>query len=305
MLTTKLRRVAWSGFLNFFRTPVVALASVITLTVTLFVIGSLVLANAFFSASIAEVQRKVDISVSFKQDVEEGRVLEVKRSLELLPEVTEVVYSSREQELADFRSRNASNALELQLLDELGNPFGARLNIRAADPVHYESIAKFLDNEGGSASDLAVIDKISFKRDVVDRLVSLVRTAKRISFAATLLLVFISLVVTFNTISLAIYISREEISLMKLVGASPNHIRGPFLVEGIISGAISALLALLLLYPATIWLRDITSGLYGGLNLVNYFSSHFATLLGLLLVSGVVLGVLASFMATRQHLKRQ
>lgn len=299
MFFTKLRRVAWSGFLNFCRAPVIASASVITLTVTLFVIGSLVLSNAFFAASLAEFQSKMDMSVSFKTDVPEATVLDTKKSLEFLPEVKEVIYSSREAELADFRSRNADNELELRLLNDLGNPFGARLNILAVDPAHYESIVKFLDRDASAS----VIDKISFKRDVVNHLLYLVNVGKKIGFVATLVSIFISLVVTFNTISLAIYVSREEISLMRLVGASSNYIRGPFLVEGIMAGFLSALLALILLYPATIWLRDLTVGVYGGFNLAVYFSSHFARLLGILLGSGVSLGILASFLATRKHLK--
>lgn len=303
MLVTKLRRVAWSGLLNFFRSPVISAASVITLTITLFMIGSLFLSSAFFHATVNELQNKVDISVSFKQEVAEQAVLNLQKSLELLPEVKEVVYSSPEQELTDFRTRNADNELELQLLDELGNPFGARLNITAIDPSHYESISKFLDNENSVAADGVLIDKISFKRDIVDRLISVVSTAKKVGFALVMLLVFISLVVTFNTISLAIYVSREEISLMKLVGASHNYIRGPFLVEGVISGVIATFLSLALLYPITLWLRNSTAGLYGGFDLAVYFSSHFASLLGLLLASGLIIGILASFMATRQHLK--
>jgi cell division transport system permease protein len=299
MLITKIRRMSWSGFLNFCRSPVISLASVITLTATLFVIGALVLSNAFFSAALRDFQAKVDISVSFREEVPETKVLEIKKSLELLPEVAEVVYNSREVELDDFRKRNADNELELQLLEELGNPFGARLNIRAVDPAHYESIVKFLQSDQSASS----IDKISYKRDVVEQLVKIVSTAKRIGFASTLLFVFISLVVTFNTISLAIYISREEISLMRLVGASANYIRGPFLVEGVIAGAISALAALVLLYAAAVWLRDTTAGIYGGFNLATYFSSHFALLLAVLLVCGAGLGVLASFMATGKHLK--
>lgn len=304
MFTTKLRRMAWSGFLNFCRSPIVSLASVIALTVTLFVIGALLLSNAFFYSAIADIQNKVDISVSFHQGASEARILQLKDSLELLPEVRSVVYKSPDEELADFRLRSADNQLQLELLDELGNPFGARLNILAVDPSRYESIRNFLDREDASVGG-ALIDKISFDRDrdIVDRLVSLVSTAKRVGFVVALTLIFLSFVVTFNTVSLAIYASREEISLMQLVGANPNYIRGPFIIEGTIAGVISALLALLMLYPATIWLRNLTSSVRGGFDLVSYFSSHFALLLGLLLVTGVILGILSSYMATRRYLK--
>lgn len=304
MWLIKLRRVAWSGVLNFLRAPVIASASVITLTVALFVIGGLFLGAAFFSSSIQAVQDKVDISVSFRPEVEEPAVLEIKRQLGLLPEVRETTYSSRDQELADFRARNADNDLVIQSLAEVGNPFGARLNVRAVDPTRYENIAKFLKTDAAlSPGGQTLIDHITFKKDIVDKLVNLVAVSQKLGFAIVLVLVFLSLVVTFNTISLAIHISREEISLMQLVGASRNYVRGPFLIEGIIAGIISALLALALLYPSAIWIRNQTAGIYGGVNLVGYFGQHFAGLLGLLLASGVLLGVLASWMATRKHLK--
>jgi cell division transport system permease protein len=102
---------------------------------------------------------------------------------------------------------------------------------------------------------------------------------------------------------LAIYVSREEISLMRLVGASGNYIRGPFLVEGMIAGLIATLCAMILLYAGTVWLRDLTAGLYGGFDLAAYFSGHFASLLGVMLLSGVGLGALASYLATGKHLK--
>lgn len=304
MMLVKLRRVAWSGLLNFFRTPVLASASVITLTATLFVIGALVLSSAFFSSALADVQGKVDISVSFKPDVVEEKVTAIQTSLELLPEIKEVTYSSREQELADFRARNADNDLIIQSLAEVGNPFGARLNIRAVEPGRYETIVNFLQTDSAlTPGGETIIDQIIFKKDVVDKLLHLLSASKKLAFAITLVLIFISLVVTFNTIALAIYVSREEISLMQLVGASRNYIRGPFLFEGIISGVIASLLSLALLYPATIWIRNQTAGIYGGVNLVTYFGEHFAKIFGLLLLSGIILGVLASFMATRKLLK--
>lgn len=303
-MLVKLRRIAWSGLLNFFRTPLVASASIVTLTATLFVFGALVLSNAFFTSALVDVQGKVDISVSFKPDVVESRVTEIKKSLELLPEIKEVTYSSREQELSDFRSRNADNDLIIQSLSEVGNPFGARLNIRAVEPGRYETIANFLQTDSAlTPGGETIIDQVIFKKDVVDKLLHLLSASKKLAFAITLVLIFISLLVTFNTIALAIYSSREEISLMQLVGASRNYIRGPFLFEGIISGVIASLLSLALLYPAVIWIRNQTAGIYGGVDLVTYFGQHFASLFGLLLLSGIILGALSSFMATWRFLK--
>lgn len=304
MLITSLKRIFRWGFLNFWRSAVVSLASVITITVTLFMFGGLYLASAFLNSSLEDVKSKVDISVSMKPEADEEDVLALRQSLELLPEVQEVTYSSRDQELEDFRERNKNNVLIIQSLDEVGNPFGARLNIRAVDPARYESVANFLESDSAlSASGATIVDQISFKKNIVDKLVRLIDTSRTIGWAIMLVLIFISVIVTFNTISLAIYISREEIALMKLVGAGDNYVRGPFIVEGIISGVIAAFLALLFLYPSTLWVRNETAGVFGGINLVSYFIDNFALIFLLLLAVGVFLGVVSSYLATRKHLK--
>lgn len=306
MFWLNLRRVFQAGFLNFWRTPVVSAASVIALAVALFVIGLLILGAVFMRGTLDDLKEKVDISVSFKPDAPVSEVLSLKQSLEGLPGVVSAIYRSREDELEEFRQRNLDNELVLRSLEEVGNPFGARLNVQAADPTYYEGVAAFLEKEPAlAAGGETLIDRVSFQKDIVDRLINLVATSRKIGLAAAAVLIFISLVVTFNTISLAIYVAREEISLMKLVGASDHYIRGPFIVEGIIAGTVAAFLALALLYPSAIWLRDTTMGLYGGINLVSYFVSNLAQLFLILVATGILLGIAASFLATRKHLRSQ
>jgi cell division transport system permease protein len=112
-----------------------------------------------------------------------------------------------------------------------------------------------------------------------------------------------SILVTFNTISLTIYIAREEISVMRLVGADNSYIRGPFITEGVIAGGIAALIASILLYPSVLWIRNITTGVYGGIDLVSYYISHFGILFIILLASGIILGTVSSFLAIGRYLK--
>jgi cell division transport system permease protein len=305
MLIVNLKRTFRSGFISFWRSALVSLASVITITVTLFVVGALWLSSAYLNSSLEAVKNKVDISVAMKPDVAELEVLDLQKKLERLPEVKTVVYSSREQELADFQKRNEDNDLIIQSLKEVGNPFGARLNIQAVDPSRYESVAKFLESDSVSTSaGGTIVDQISFKKNIVDKLIKIITTAKTIGWAIVLVLIFLSVVVTFNTVSLAIYVSREEISLMKLVGAGNNYIRGPFVVEGLISGAMATVLALALLYPACIWVRNTTAGVFGGIDLVNYFLGNIIQILLLLFAVGIFLGVVSSFLAVRKHLRK-
>ncbi len=174
----------------------------------------------------------------------------------------------------------------------------------AVDPGRYETIVQFLETDTALSLDgETIIDQISFKKNVVDRLVQIIDAAQTAGLVVTLVLVFISIVVTFNTVSLAIYISREEISLMKLVGAGDNYVRGPFIVEGALAGIVSAIISIALLYPGLLWVRDLTTNIYGGINLLDYFAGNFAMIFVTLLLVGIALGVVASGLAVRQHLK--
>jgi cell division transport system permease protein len=298
------KRVFKAGLLNFWRTPVVASVSVITMTIMMLVLGGIFLSRAYLLSSLEAVQNKVDISVSLKTGIAETEALNLKKSLEQLPEVKAVVYSSREAELADFKQQHADNDLVLRSLDEVGNPFGARLNITAVDPARYESIVKFLEGDSAlAAGGKSVVDQVSFKKDVAERLLSLIATAKKVGWALVIILVFISLVVNFNTIALAIYSSREEIALMKLVGAGNNYVRMPFIIEGIMAGTLASVLAILMLYPVVLWVRNATVALYGGVNLVTYFLTHAVLIFLAMFFCGVVVGTASSLLAIRRYLK--
>ena len=304
MFWTNLRRIIHSGFIGFWRNRATAFASVLVMTVTLFVIGSLLLGSAFLQSSLQQIKDKVDISVLFKPDASESDVMAMKKSLEEMPQVKEVSYSSRDQELSDFITRHKDNTLLIQSLSEVGNPFGARLNIRAGDPSMYDTVAKFMSNKDDvSLGGKGIIDQVSFKKDTVDKLNKIIATTNRVGFAVSLVLIILSVLVVLNTISLAIYTSREEISVMQLVGARSNYVRGPFVVEGVMAGVFAAALALILLYPAALWVRSATASVYGGVDLLSYYLRNFIEILFLLVISGAGIGAISSFIAIRKYLK--
>ncbi len=304
MFLVNLKRILRGGFLSFWRNGLVSLASVLAIFVSLFVVGVLMIASAFFAGTTDQIKDKVDISVSFKTDVGEVDVLAMKKSLEMLPEVKATEYISQEQELKDFRERHKDNALLIQSLQEVGNPFGARLNIKAKEPSQYESIARFLNNQDNTFSaGRLMIDQVSYKKDIVDRLNRLMAVAGRIGLVLATVFICLAVFVTFNTISLAIYTSREEISVMRLVGAGNSYVKGPFIVEGFIAGTIAAFLAIIALYPCVLWIKNLTFNIFGGINLVTYYLQNFAIIFLTLLASGIALGVLSGYLAVRRYAK--
>ena len=232
----------------------------------------------------------------------------LKKDLEKLPEVLPpVVYVSREDALAAFKKRHENDQFTLQALDELGeNPLGATLNIKAKDPSQYEGIAQFLQNKSTlSSGGNSIIDKVNYyqNKDAIDRLTKIINSASRLGFVLTILLVIISILITFNTLRLVIFMSRDEISVMRLVGASTNYIRGPFFIAGAIYGFISAIATLILFYPITLWLGGTTENFFVGLNIFRYYTANFGQIFLIIVGSGIAIGSISSYLAVRKYLK--
>lgn len=306
---TNAKRIVQAGVLDFTRNVFVTLASVLVMTVTLFVVGMLIFTGVILNSTLAELKSKVDMNIYFTTEAPEEEILALEEKLKALPEVASIEYMSREEALAQFRERHQNDQLTLQSLDELGeNPLGAVLNVQAKDVSQYESIATYLQSSSALSQDGAsILDKVNFfqerQRVAIDRLTRITDSAERLGFAIILILAATTIAITFNTVRLAIYTAREEIAVMRLVGADQTYIRAPFMIEGVLYGLIAGIITLLLFYPLTFWLGSVTENFFGGVNVFNYYLDHFLFLLFIIIGSGVVLGTVSSFLAVRRYLK--
>ena len=305
MIITNIKRVIKFGFVNFWRNGLVSFASVLVMTIALSVIASLLFGRAMLNSTLDIVKDKVDISVYFKTGASEEEILAMQKRIERLPEVSKVIYSSREEELIKFRDRHQNDELTLQALAEIGdNPLGASLNIKAKDPAQYEGVAQFLESEQ-EQSESSIIDKFNYNRNkaAINALSKIIETSRKLGFALALIFAGVAALITFNTIRLTIYMAREEISVMRLVGASSRYIKGPFVVEGIMYGVISAFLTSLILIPVTYWAGPYTFNLGTGLNIFNYYMSNIISIGFILLISGFIVGSFSSYLAVKKYLK--
>jgi cell division transport system permease protein len=304
---TKLNRIIKAGFINFKRSGLISWAAVLVVTITLSFITAIILLQAVLNFSLDQIKNKVDVTIYFNVGVPEEQVLALKQSIEKLPEVASVAYVSADDALQAFRDRHSDDYPTIQALDELGNnPLGAYLNVKAKEVSQYESIANYLKSDDALALNSAsIIDKVDYNQNksVIEKLNAIILGAQKLGFLITLLLIFISIIITFNTIRLTIFISKEEIGVMRLVGASKTRVRGPFVVEGAIYGIIATIITLVLFWPVTVWLgRNMTDFL--GFNMYDYYVSNFFQILTMILLSGVLLGMFSSFLATRRYLNR-
>jgi cell division transport system permease protein len=300
------KRMLVSGGKSFLRGGAVSAATVIIMTVTLSIIGSLIFLSALLTFTLNSIKDKVDVSVYFVTSASENDILAVKGQLEKLPQVASVGYTSAEDALAAFRERHATDQLTLQALEELGgNPLDASLEVRAKDPSEYESIVSFLEASPAlSSGGTSIVDRINYSqnKEVIDRLTIAIQATREIGFAVVILFAIASILIAFATIRLAIYVAKDEIAVMRLVGASNLYIQGPFIVTGIITGVSAALVVLVLLWPATWYVGTKTASWFGGFSVASYYGSHFLLVLLIILASGVVLGAAASILAIRRYL---
>jgi len=292
------KRIVKAGFINFTRSGLVSFAAVVVATITLSVITALILLQAVLTFSLNQIKDKVDVTIYFNTNAPEDKILLLKDYLVKLPEVADVSYTSADIALKLFRDRHSSDYPTIQALDEIGdNPLGAYLNVKAKEVGQYETIANFLKSNDALVSGSSdIIYKVNYSQNklVIDRLNNIISGAQKLGFLVTLILIIISIIITFNTIRLAIFISREEIGVMRLVGASNMNVRGPFMIEGVIYGVISTIITLILFFPTDFLL----------INLFSYFISNFFQIFVIVLLSGIILGIVSSFLAVRRYLNK-
>lgn len=307
MNLTMLKRIFVNGARSFGRSGSVSFATVLIMTVTLAVIGILVFLSAILGNTLEAIKDKVDVNVYFVTTAQEGDIVALQRKIADLPEVERVVYTSREEALAAFRARHADDALTLQALEELGeNPLGASLSIKAKDPEQYAGIVNFLAAEPAVGADGAsIVDRINYYQNkvVIDRLTDAIRATEQAGLIIVILFALASATIAFATVRLAIYTARDEIAVMRLMGASNGFIRGPFIVAGVIAGAVAGLIVLVLFYPFSWYAGSALAAWLGGFNLFTYYTANFALFFVTLVGSGILLGGVASFFAVRRYLR--
>lgn len=302
------KRIVKTGFVNFWRNGFVSTSSVVVMFITLFVMGSLIFVNEMLDSSLNLLKDKVDINAYFIMDAPEESILGVKETLEQLDEVDKVIYTSRDEAEVRFRERHKDDEIEIQALDELGtNPLLASLSIKAKDPSHYERIDDFLKSDKSTISKegVPIVAKVNFNENkvAIQKLEQWIKGIETFGLVVTIVLISVSIIIVFNTVRMTIFISREEIAVMRLVGASDMYIRGPFVFSGIMSGLIASIITLVSFYPLAIWLGPGTQDFFGDFNLFLYYTQNFGKIFLIIMFTGVFLGGLSSFLAVKKYLR--
>lgn len=303
-MLTNLKRVFHLALTDFYRNKGISLAAIVVLTITIILVTGLFFIHGASNFLILTVKDKIDITAYFKADTLEQDILNARDEiLKDVPSIKSVEYVSREEALENFTKKHANEPIFSRALLEIGgNPFLPSLNIATnEDPGQYEHISKVLQGEKFST----LIEKVDFsqKKDTIEKVFSITSNINKVGWALGGILIFVVILVVFNTIKLVIQSSKEEINTMRIVGASNWFIRAPFIIEGGIFGFIAFLFCLCATFMLVYFLSPGAKVLMPGFNLLDYFLSNFWLIILIQFAFGVGLGVLSSFIVVRRYLK--
>ncbi|MDO8241087.1 MAG: permease-like cell division protein FtsX [Candidatus Moranbacteria bacterium] len=287
---------------NFTRNGWLSIATVSILTMSLFVISVFFVVTLAVDDVLQNVQERVNISIYFKSDVSVENINAAKADLEKFKEIKSVEYVSKEQALESFKNSSIAKPIIMQALDEIGgNPLWPSLAVKTTDSRQYELISEYVKKSNFS-TDVSSVNYAQNKENI-DKLNKIIITIRKIGIVLGLLFTIISLLVTFNAIRITIYTHKNEVEIMRLVGASNSFIRLPFIFEGVIYGILSSVVSMILLVISikliNIYLPSVTLVS----NLMSIYSGNFWSLLGGQILLGSLLGIIGSLIAMRKYLK--
>ncbi|MEX2145174.1 MAG: permease-like cell division protein FtsX [Candidatus Spechtbacterales bacterium] len=294
-------RVIKNSWRNFTRNLWISISAMFMMFVALSVIGGLFLFDASLKTFVSGLQDRVDVSAYFTKGTAEEEIIAVKTQLENRQNVKSVQYISENMALDIFTERHKDNEVLINSLDELDdNPLQASLNIRVHNPAQFDKEVAFLENSSASE----YIDSINFKEneEVINSVSQISANVSKGGFAFILGLGLLVILVTLNTIRIAIYSAREEIYIMKLVGASNWFVRMPFVLTGAWYGLIAGLFVVLFSYLGTWALHSRVSLIFADIDLYGYLVQNFLVYFALVMGAGLAIGTVSSWVAVRRYL---
>ncbi len=273
---------AWQGF---WRNPVMSVASTFTVALMLLLFAFFLIADRGLQSAVALLESKVELVGYLSDEASVSQILDLKGRIEQDPAVSSVVYVSKDEALARLRELSEQRA-DLGPVEDIGvNPLPASLEVKLASAQESRRVAEELRAEIGSGVVTDVVDN----PQVVDKLLTITRILSFGGFAVLGMMLLVALFVIVNTIRIAVHARRDEIEIMKLVGATDWFVRWPFILEGMLVGAFGAGVALLGLTAAA---GPVTNALIGFLDILpvslgpNFIGQLAAGVLGFALLVG-------------------
>lgn len=298
-----LLRMIKSGFSSFIRNGWLSVASITVMVLTLLTLSIFFILNIVLNTGIKTIQDKIDISVYFKEEVKQNLVIDIQNELANMSEVRAIKYISKEDAVARFKEQNKGNQALLDSINDPSFSLPSSLEIKVYNTSKLDQITSVLDSEKYKTA----VEKISYKenKQIIDKLFRATNLTRQIGVIITIAFTLVSLIIIFNTVRIAIFSRMEEIEIMKLVGATPWFIKGPFLIEGLLYGVVSTIISMLVLSSVLYFAAPAIASYIGGVgdNISNFLRDNIVQVLLIQLGVGITIGVFSSWLAIRKHLR--
>lgn len=300
-------RMCRYGINNFSRNAWLTIAATAVMTITLLIVFTTVAARSVLAETVGQLRDKVDMSIYLKTETTDEQADAIIDEIKELSSVRSVTYVSATSAREAIVQENKNDVQYLEAIKEATNKNPAILRIIIEDINDTSQLAAFVADNKLLKASLDPDREPSFageRRASIESIGRAVGFAEKVGLGASLLFVAISSLIIFNTIRMAIFNRKEEIQMMKLIGADRSFIRGPFLVEAIVYGFIAALLATGLgfagLYASANTLDSYQISVQPIIQYVTTFAPF--VLLGMIVI-GAFIGIVSSLLATQRYLK--
>ena len=307
-------RVIRYGVSNFSRNAWLSTAATLVMVITLTIVLTTFTASLLFNDTIKEIREKIDVSIYLCDtqvpdctiDVTQEQINGLETALKAVPIVTSIDFVTKEEAMQKYIDANKGELSQLQAIATLDgkNPFPAGLRVHVNDTNRLNEIndvvsqAQFKEMQARPAS-IAGTRKV-----VLERIASAAEFANIAGLVGSIVFVAISILIIFNTIRMTIFNRRDEIEIMKLIGAEKRFIRGPFIIEACLYGVIAALVSAALVYLGLVGFDNDLDKVGIIVGPTQMLFAHWPVVIILSQVAiGVAIGVLSSFLAMRRYLK--
>jgi len=302
-----LERIFKNGFVNFGRNIWLAIAAMAMMAVTLTILLFAIVANATFSHTISDITSHIDVSVYLKDEVSDEQRNDLIVELKQIDNVQAVGYTSKDQALKNYRAQNIDNPELLAAISETDNPLPASLVISPKDPNKLDTIKDYLDKPEVQALQSDPTSYSGDRKAAIDKIAKATQFFRQAGIIGIIIFIIISMLIIFNTIRMTIFNRRDELVIMRLLGATPGYIRGPFIVETMLYGVVAAAVSLIvcggLFAVASSTLQASSLGLLDIKYSSDYFSNNLWLILTAQILAGIIIGAASAAIATRRYLK--
>lgn len=302
-----LERIFTTGLVNFVRNAWLAIAAMAMMLVTLTIVLFLVISNATFTHTISQITDKIDISVYLKNSVTVADKDKLIGEIKQLPNVASVTYISKDEALKKYQQQNRNNPDLLAAISQTENPLPATIQIKPRNVNKINDIKGFLEQPRIKAMQSDQTSYSGDRKAAIDKITQATRFLREAALIGVIVFMAVSMLIIFNTIQMAIFNRREELTIMRLLGASTWFIRGPFVVETMLYGVLASIISVILvgsLFTIASSTFEATSlGLLDIGYATDYFNRHFWIILTGQMGIGILIGAVSSILATRRYLK--